>query len=216
MIAEELEPIISVIVPVFNTEKYLKRCIDSLVRQSYKNLEIIIVNDASPGNVTEIVQKYSHDARVKYYINETNQGLLRTRVIGASKAIGDYIAFVDSDDYVSLDFYRVLLSKALETDADITIGKTVWDESGEKFVFNYHDSCFQFNILNGNEVKKSFFEQETFCYSWHTIWNKLYKKQLWDAGMNEFARVDSHIIMTEDIYFSSILFIFKMRHISIA
>lgn len=206
MITEEKEPLISVIVPVFNTEIYLRRCINSLMRQSYKNIEIIIVNDASPGNVNEIIQEYSHDVRVKYYTNETNQGLLRTRVIGASKATGDYIAFVDSDDYVSLDFYRVLLAKALETDADITIGKTVWDEAGERYVFNYHDSCFQFDILMGNNVQKSFFEQETFCYSWHTIWNKLYTKQLWDVSMNEFTKVDSHIIMTEDIYFSSILF----------
>lgn len=116
------------------------------------------------------------------------------------------LPLVDSDDYLSFDFYRSLVTRAEETDADIVIGKTVWDNNGDKYIYNYHDSCFNFDILEGDEIQKSYFGQEAQCYSWHTVWNKIYRKTLWDTCAEEFRSVQDHIIMTEDIYFSSILF----------
>lgn len=202
----QVDPLISIIVPVYGTEELFDRCILSLLDQSYQNIEIIVVNDGSPGNINEIIQKYLSNPRVRFINNLKNQGLLMTRVCGSLQAKGEYIAFVDSDDYVSQDFYRVLIKKAEETGADIIIGKTVWENMGEKYVYNYHESCFQFDILIGDEIKKKYFMQETQCYSWHTIWNKLYRKNLWDKCLTEFRSVDEHIIMTEDIYFSSVLF----------
>lgn len=202
----EIMPLLSIVVPVYGTEQYLDRCIRSLQDQSYKNLEIIIVNDGSPGNVREIVQPYLKDKRTFFVDNEKNMGLLRARVCGARRARGEFIAFVDSDDYVTHDFYRVLISRAVEADADICIGKTVWEDNGYRYVYNYHDSCFHFDQLTGKEVQEAFFMQEMQCYSWHTIWNKVYKKSLWDKCMPEYETVDEHIIMTEDIFFSSILF----------
>ena len=199
-------PIISIIVPVYGTEQYFDRCINSLLNQSYKNLEIIVVNDGSKGNISELIKQYTEDVRVKFIDNAENNGLLRARVCGSKKATGEYIAFVDSDDYVSFDFYRTLLNKAIINDADITIGKTVWENGDEKFIYNYHESSFHFGTLYGEQVKKAFFEQEYHNYSWHTIWNKLYKKNLWDMCLEVFDRVDRHVIMTEDIFFSSILF----------
>lgn len=203
---EKNRPLISVVVPVYGTEQYLDRCLKSLLEQSYRNLEIIVVNDASPGDVNALISRYIDDVRIKYIVNEKNQGLLRTRVIGSRHACGKYIAFVDSDDYVSYDFYRTLLEKAEETKADITIGKTVWDDAGERYIYNYHDSCFHYDILEGETLRREYFGQGTYCYSWHTVWNKLYKKELWDECMPEFETVDRHLIMTEDIYFSTILF----------
>ena len=199
-------PLISIVVPVYGTEGYFDRCIKSLLGQSYKNIEIIVVNDGSKGNISERIKNYSSDKRVVFIDNKVNRGLLRARVCGASKAKGEYIAFVDSDDYVSHDYYRVQISKALKTDADIVIGKTVWEDSNKKFIYNLHESNFRFDVLVGEEIKKAYFTQETQCYSWHTIWNKLYKKSLWNKCMPEYETVDEHIIMTEDIYFSSILF----------
>lgn len=204
---------VSVVVPVYGTEQYLERCINSLLRQSYKNLEIIVVNDGSPGNVEEIMSGYLEDQRVVFVNNKDNRGLLRARVCGAQKATGDYIAFVDSDDYVSFDFYRSLVERANETDADIVIGKTVWEKSGERFIYNYHESALSFEQIVGDQIKTTFFGQEYQCYSWHTIWNKLYKKALWDICEREFCDVKEHIIMTEDIYFSSLLF-FNAKKIS--
>lgn len=197
---------ISIIVTVYETEQYLHRCIDSILEQSYKNFELIIVNDGSSGNVREIISEYLPDSRVKFIDNEINQGLLRARVCGAKHATGEYIAFVDSDDYISFDYYRTLLEKAVETNSDIVIGNTVWDEQGKKYVYNYHETALNFTLLKGEQVEKTFFGQELQCYSWHTIWNKLYKTELWKQCEEEFRAIDKHVVMTEDIYFSCVLF----------
>lgn len=200
------EPLVSVVVPVYGTESFFDRCIRSLQAQSYKNLEIIIVNDGSQGNISSLVQAYLTDSRIHFIDNKKNQGLLRARVCGSKAATGDFIAFVDSDDYVSFDFYRTLVQRGIDSDADIVIGKTVWQKGNDKYVYNLHEAGFHFNSLVGNEIKKSFFSQEYQCYSWHTIWNKLYRKKLWDKCLPEFEKVDRHVVMTEDIFFSSILF----------
>lgn len=207
------KPTVSIVVPVYGTERYLERCLNSILRQSYRNLEIIVVNDGSQGNVEEIMSGYLEDVRIVFINNKENRGLLRARVCGARRATGDYIAFVDSDDYVSFDFYRSLVEKANETDADIVIGKTVWEKSGKKFIYNYHESALSFEQIVGDQIKEIFFGQEYQCYSWHTIWNKLYKKALWDICEREFNDVNEHIVMTEDIFFSSLLF-FNAKKVS--
>lgn len=200
------KPLLSIIIPVYNTEEYFERCITSVLSQSYDNVEVIVVNDGSTGDIRDRIKIYLDDNRVLFIDNHVNQGLLRTRVQGVNKAKGEYIAFVDSDDYISFDFYRSLMSKALSTNADIVIGQTVWDENGDKFVYNYHQSCLEFTCLEGEAVQNAYFGQEAQCYSWHTIWNKIYKKTLWNSCEKYFMSIKEHIVMTEDIYFSSILF----------
>ena len=102
---------LSIIVPVYNAEKYMEKCLDRLLEQSYKNIEIIIVNDCSQGNCEEIVEKYKNiDSRIKYIKHEKNKGLFQARITGSSIATGEYIAFLDSDDYVSIDYYRTLMN----------------------------------------------------------------------------------------------------------
>lgn len=199
-------PLLSIIIPVYNTEEYFARCITSVLSQSYDNIEVIVVNDGSTGDIRERINTYLDDRRVVFIDNRVNQGLLRTRVQGVNKAKGDYIAFVDSDDYISFDFYRSLMDKALSTNADIVIGKTVWDENGDKYIYNYHQSSLEFTCLKDEAVKNAYFSQEAQCYSWHTIWNKIYKKTLWDSCQKYFSSIKEHIVMTEDLYFSSILF----------
>ncbi len=199
---------ISIVMPVYNTEKYLKRCIKSLIKQSYRNLEIIIVNDCSPGNADEIVAEFSKvDDRIVYLKHEKNKGLFRARLTGAEKATGDYIAFIDSDDYVSLDFYHSLLKSAVKNNSDIVISKTIFENpDGYDYIKILHDDCFLFDTLKGNEIKERFFGQKGLCYSWHTVWNKLYKKDLWDKCFPYYNTITQHLIMTEDIAFSSLLF----------
>ena len=199
-------PLVSVIIPVYNTECFFERCITSVLSQSYKNIEIIVVNDGSSGNIRELMSRYVDEERVHFIDRDINQGLLRTRVEGVCEAKGDYVAFVDSDDYLSFDFFRTLVVRALETDADIVVGKTVWDEQGYKYVYNHHDNCFHFDVMEGEQIRDAYFGQEAQCYSWHTIWNKIYKRTLWDKCQSEFKSVKEHIVMTEDIYFSSLLF----------
>lgn len=204
---------ISLIIPVYGTEIYLERCIRSVLGQSYKNIEVILVNDCSPGNAEEIIQRYQQmDSRVIYCRHEKNKGLFRARLTGADRATGDYIAFLDSDDYVSCDYYHRLLCSAQRWDADIVIGKTVREMSdGNRFIDNYHDMNFSFEYLEGTEIRKSFWEQEGYNYSWHTIWNKLYSINLWKQARPYYEKIQGHLIMTEDIAYSSVLFYFSKK-----
>lgn len=199
--------LISIVITVYNTEKYLRRCLESVTSQSYRNLEIIVVNDCSPGNAEEIIKEYSkNDDRIRYVTYEKNKGLFCARIEGAKIANGDYIAFLDSDDYVTLDFYHCLLKSAVNNNSDIVIGKTVFEKSNkERYINNFFDSCFNFDILEGDKIKEKYFTQKGSCFSWHTIWNKLYKKELWDRCTPYYNRIDTHLIMTEDIAFSTLL-----------
>ncbi len=198
---------ISLIIPVYNTERYFDRCLQSVLSQTYEHLQIIVVNDASPGDIDTRIQPYlQRDKRICYLRHERNQGLFRARVTGMASATGDYVAFLDSDDYISRDFYRTLILRAEETGSDIVIGKTVWDENDSKFVYNLHDSCFHFQLLEGDGIREAYFSQEAGCYAWHTVWNKLYSKALVERCFGVFDRIREHIIMTEDICFSSVFF----------
>lgn len=199
---------LSVIVPVYNTEQYLQRCIDSLINQTYKDIEFIFVNDCSPGNAEEIINKYKEkDSRINYVTYEKNRGLFRARIAGAEKATGEYIAFMDSDDYATLDFYNTLIKCAEENNVEIAVGKTIFKNvNNVNSVRNLHDECFVFDKIEGENVRKLYFGQKGLCFSWHTVWNKIYKKELWDKCLPYYKRIDTHLIMTEDIAFSSLLF----------
>ena len=97
-------PLISIIVPVYNTEKYLPRCLDSLVGQTFKDIEIIIVNDASQGNCREIVGEYQkNDNRIKYIEHNENKSLLQARKTGYMNFTGEYVINVDSDDEIDIN-----------------------------------------------------------------------------------------------------------------
>lgn len=203
---------------MYGTEQFLRRCLDSVLNQSYKNLEIIIVNDCSPDGSEQIINEYClKDDRFKVCNHEKNMGLFQARLTGAAHATGDYIAFLDSDDYVSCDFYHRLLCSAEENQSDIVIGKTVHQKiTGDKYVSNFHDMSFSFDCLEGEDVRKTFFAQKGLNYSWHTIWNKLYVKTLWDKAEPYYKTMSGHLIMTEDIAYSSILFYFAQRITTVA
>lgn len=99
-------PLVSVIIPVYNVEKYLARCLDSVVAQTYQNLEIILVNDGSTDASGEICRQYGQsDSRIRLFTQE-NQGLSAARNTGLDHMNGEYIVFVDSDDYISVHFVR--------------------------------------------------------------------------------------------------------------
>ena len=116
---------ISVIVPVYNAEKYLKKCLDSLVNQSYKDLEIILVNDGSQDGSEKICKDYEEkDSRI-ILINKNNGGPSSARNLGIEKANGEYLSFIDSDDYLALDFYEKLEKSITKNNADIAFCKYV-------------------------------------------------------------------------------------------
>lgn len=114
---------VSVIIPVYNVEKYLERCLDSVCNQTLSDIEIICINDCSKDNSLKILKEYAkEDGRIKLIDFEENKGTAVARNTGINEAQGEYIGFVDSDDYIDLDFYEKLYNKAIETDADTAKG----------------------------------------------------------------------------------------------
>ena len=123
---------VSVIIPVYKTEPYLRKCVDSVVNQTYRNLEIILVDDGSPDGCGAICDEYaSKDDRVKA-IHQENGGASRARNAGLDVATGDYVGFVDSDDWIEPDMYELLLNNALAYQAEISMcGETMYEGETE-------------------------------------------------------------------------------------
>lgn len=213
-------PLISVIVPVYNVEKYLSRCVDSIRNQIYQNLEIILVEDGSTDTSAKIAKEYAElDRRVQVVSHEENKGLFQARITGVTHATGKYIAFVDSDDYISIDWFYQLLKKAEATDADITVGEWCFDhEGGDKVYCNLDPFRIHDYELNGEEVLDAFMEQAGRSFSWTVVWNKLYRKTLWEKAIEqfkEFSTEHGHMLMWEDILFSSGIWIYAQRVVNV-
>lgn len=169
------EPLISVIVPIYKVERYLNACVDSIVNQTYSNLEIILVDDGSPDRCPEICDEYArHDNRIKV-IHQENGGLSAARNSGIDVARGEFLTFIDSDDFVAKNYVELLYDGMLKFDADISIASfctfTKEDEleiqSNELPFFEItRDECFRrYGSLNA-ELSMPFISA---C-------NKLYKK----------------------------------------
>lgn len=203
---------ISVIVPAYNVEKTIEKCLDSIISQSYQNIEIIVVNDGSTDSTGKILAEYStKDARIKVIKHDENRGLFLARMTGIKAASGDYIGFVDSDDYISKDNYRSLLEGARKENADIVVGKLVQeDESGYQWVQNIYED-YDFGQLLGDEIWQSYWKQEGQCFIWHTVWNKLYSAKLWEKALPDLEKQKEHLIMCEDFVFSTVLFYYAKK-----
>lgn len=196
---------LSIVVPNYNNEKYLKKCIECLLQQTYKNIEIIVVNDGSKGKSDEIMATYSDNPKIKYVKHDVNKGLFQARLTGASNATGDYITFLDADDYVSIDYYRTMMRKAEETNSDMVISRMVLEyDSGKQIEYKLFEKHFE--SLNGKECIDQYFKQKGLDFSWHTIWNKIYSKKLWDKAAKHYGDIKEKLVMTEDFAFSTVLF----------
>lgn len=168
-----MDSLISVIVPIYNVEKYLDRCVDSIINQTYKNLEIILVDDGSPDNCPKMCDDYAKiDNRIKV-VHKENGGLSDARNVGMEVATGEYVSFIDSDDYISLDFYETLLQTMIDNDSDIVECSVVKFYENEKFD-EYSDDLkvTNYDTLDGLEglINENPFKQH--------VWNKLYKSNI--------------------------------------
>lgn len=203
---------ISIIVPLYNTEKYIEKCLNSLLAQTYPNIEIIVVNDASTDSSADIVKKIAAEHKnVKLIAHTENKGLFHARITGVENSSGDYIGFLDSDDHVSEDCYRELIHKAESTDSDIVMAKIVHeDSSGYRYIHNLYHS-FDAGELRGDEVINEYWRQEGRCFIWHTVWNKLYKREIWEQALPVLKKQTSHLIMTEDFVFTAVLINFAKK-----
>lgn len=117
---------ISVIVPVYNAEKYLEKCVESILNQTYSNFELLLINDGSVDNSSKVCHSFETDCRVKVYDKE-NEGVSKTRNFGISKAEGEYLLFIDSDDYIEPDMFEGLIQAVEENRADCAVCGLIHD-----------------------------------------------------------------------------------------
>ena len=166
--------IVSIVIPVYNVEEYIEKCIISVLNQTYKNIEIIIVNDGSIDKSEEKIQKFvKEDKRIKYIIKE-NGGLSSARNKGIETATGDYICFIDSDDWVAGNYIECLLSRIEQDKSDISICniKYVYQDNFEK-IPGYHIDVNE--TINNKTALQYLFKGKK--YQNHAV-NKLYKLNL--------------------------------------
>ena len=131
--------LISVIIPVYNTEKFLVKCLDSVINQTFKDLEIICINDGSPDNSLQILEEYKKkDERIKI-IDQNNQGVSVARNNGIENANGEYIFFLDSDDYIDKNFFEIFYKNAKTNNSDLVILNSFWNLK-DRVTKNYHSA----------------------------------------------------------------------------
>lgn len=120
------QPLVSIIVPVYNVEKYIERCLDSIVSQTYRNLQIIVVNDGSPDNSEIIIEQFKKNDNRIVYIKRQNGGLGAARNTGLEAAKGEYVCFIDSDDWVSKQYVERLVQVLLRDDSQIAVCNMIY------------------------------------------------------------------------------------------
>ena len=204
-------PKISIIIPVYNTEKYIEKCLDSVINQEMKDFEIIVVNDGSTDNSENIINEYIHnnkDVDIKYYKKE-NGGLSSARNFGISKAIGNYIMLLDSDDYIDSELFKNL-EKYINQEIDLIKFKMIKvNEKGEEIeklsgpVFEKCTGEEGFKKLAGNDCflevaciylyKREFFINNNFKYN--TV-NKYHE----DFGLTPFVIINAKTMISTNIY----------------
>ena len=166
--------LISVIIPVYKVEKYLEKCIESIIKQTYTNLQIILVDDGSPDNCGKICDEYAKkDSRIEV-IHKINGGLSDARNVGINRANGRYIGFVDSDDYIKEDMYEKLINLIKEYNADVSICNLYDVIDGKEYVRNKDNGIHEYSRID--ILKEILLDKNIQSYAW----NKLYKKELFD------------------------------------
>ncbi|MCT4574996.1 MAG: glycosyltransferase [Alphaproteobacteria bacterium] len=194
-----MDDLISVVIPIYNVEKYLPRCLDSVINQDYKNLEIVCVNDGSPDSCADILENYKQkDDRIKIYHNK-NGGLSFSRNFGVNNSSGSFIYFLDSDDYISENYISGLYSALKKSDADFSYN--------DKLVSVYENK----NISSKNKLKLNEGSYDIKDIKWNeiriSVCNKLFKRDFFNKYSLNFAEG----LMFEDHLFNIQLFHFANR-----
>lgn len=183
-------PYVSVIVPVYNVENYLEKCLNSLVNQTLKNIEIIVVNDGSKDNSQSIIDSFSKKYKnIKSY-KKDNGGLSSARNFGIKNASGKYVGFVDSDDYVEPEMFEIMYNKAEKGDFDVVTCNInyVYDNRIEKV-----KTSIKTNACTKDEIKKIMLD------IYPTACNKIFKKSLFD-----------HVLFKENIWYEDVEFLYRV------
>ena len=185
---------VSIIIPVYKVEKYLSKCIESIFKQTYFDLELILVDDGSPDKCPEICDTYaSKDERV-VVIHQKNAGVSAARNAGLEKAKGEYIGFVDPDDWIAPEMYKKMISELESSESDLAIcGYEYYDE--DYHVDEQRRYKVRFNeVVDQKEIMNRFSDMPPSIR--HVVWNKVFRKDLLDKQK---FKVGLH--SSEDVYF---------------
>ena len=188
-----MTPLISVVIPIYNSSKHLRKCLESVVNQTYKNLEIILINDGSKDKSDEICREFAEKDNRIIYVSRENRGVSATRNQGIEMAGGDYFSFIDSDDYLELDTYEYLLNLIKEKDVDAV---------NYEYFITYKDRETTHKLAQKNyglfDRKES---QKQLVYNVAFAWNKLFSKKI-----IEDLKFDQTILRGEDSLFARFAF----------
>lgn len=195
-----MNPKISVVVPAYNIEKYIGRCLESILNQTYDNIEIIVVNDGSTDKTRDILNHYAAYCQNINVIHIPNGGVTNARLIGIKEATGQWIGFVDGDDEIESDMYERLMHNAVKYNADIShCGyKTIVNGIAKHYFYNTGRVVEQDNLGGLKDLIEGNFVEPGLC-------NKLYKKSLF-IQIIEKDLIDKELKITEDLMMNYYLF----------
>ena len=187
---------VSIVVPVYNVEKYLAKCLDSLINQTLKEIEIICINDGSRDKSLSILREYSNkDSRI-VVIDKENEGQAIARNIGIERASGEYLGFVDSDDWVDLDYFEKLYNSAKKYNADIACAGYKRAKKNKSSIRKSYEAELLCKNIN-DKVRLDNVPADNY------IWNKIYKRKVW---------LDKKIKFDSGRYFEDIALVIKILH----
>lgn len=192
--------LVSVILPIYNVESYLKKCIESVIGQSYKNLEIILVDDGSTDQSPYICDEYAKiDSRIKV-IHKKNGGLSDARNVGIQASSGAYIALVDSDDLIAQNFIEELYECCIKSNAMIAVcAYTKFSNEDEIIVSNNHENA---QTISGRELIKQIYLGQAGKFGF-VAWNKLYSRKLFNTVQYPFGRIYEDTFTTYKLFLNS-------------
>lgn len=194
-------PNVSVIVPIYNVEKYLSRCIDSILVQTYQNYELILINDGSPDNCAQIIDKYAKENSKIVAIQQNNQGLSAARNAGIDIAKGMYITFIDSDDYVYPEYLARLVSAIERNDADISIcGNVRFSDTINPVIKNNFDGE---EIIIRIQACKFIYDTKRKKANYVIACGKLYKKELFSKLRYPVGKLHEDQFLTYKLMYSA-------------
>ena len=212
---------ITIIVPVYNVEHYLDKCLDSLISQTYKNLEIIVINDGSTDNSGAICQEYARKDNRIIYIKKENGGQSEARNMGLDRMTGSYVTFVDSDDWVEPDYVEVLYNKLIEYQADIAVGNYYsYNEQEGIFYFHIFGDSYYEKVYDNVSIFENLYEsQEMKSFSLISVWGKLYRVDLvkhlrFDIGKlgeDGYLNQKIYLLAEKTIYLNKGLYAYRQR-----
>lgn len=190
---------LSIVIPVYNSEKYISKCLDSILQQTYSDFNVIIVNDGSTDKSECLVNEYiSKDSRIKL-INQKNQGVSAARLTGVKNASGDYISLIDSDDYLENDYLEKMMNPIKKFGVDISISGHIREcDHKTELRLNKISSGLYDNESIVNEVldKMMCWTDGSFWGIQQYLWNKIFKR---DLLLNELENIDNNIYDGEDV-----------------